>query len=295
VEYLYKRSLWGYGKESVQEAVAEIEKNYTLELKEVDEEIEEAVREQKQLNEQLKQMIAEYKRLKEHTRQLEQLKEYMPLIVSQKKLNMEKEAEELRKDTEEYIHNIQKHCVLIDEEIEKVKQKIQVFVRSLSQLFVLRDVKEFNDTIRHFEQVLEEYKLPGKAVNSNAVVPEDFAVRNEEKEEEPDPIEDLMDSKKNSLQASSLLKDNILEDSLLADNEQDDKLPADRGRSFSIDSEELLNLDDALQESLLSDSEQKKNLAEDSPKEKTLTQNKVRFSVQDDEMDELDQLLKQLM
>jgi hypothetical protein len=165
---MYKKSFYGYGKESVQEAISELEKKYGLELKEVDDEIEDALNEYKSLHDQLKRMIAEYKRLRENTRQMKQLKEYMPYIVTQKKQNIDKDIIEARKSAQEYIHNVNQHCLIIDGEIEKVKHKIEMFADSLSQIFVLQDVREFDDGLRHFDQMLDEC-LPQKNKTESAV------------------------------------------------------------------------------------------------------------------------------
>jgi rRNA pseudouridine-1189 N-methylase Emg1 (Nep1/Mra1 family) len=85
----------------------------------------------------------------------------MPYIVTQKKQNIENDIIEARKSAQEYIHNVNQHCLIIDGEIEKVKHKIEMFADSLYQIFVLQDVREFEDVLRHLDQMLDEC-LPQK-------------------------------------------------------------------------------------------------------------------------------------
>ena len=298
VNQLYKKSFLGYGKKSVEEAVAELEKKYDLELREVNKEIEEAMKEHKEFYDRFSKMMVEYKRLKEQTGQFKQLKEYMPIILSHKKMSMEKEVNELKRDTEEYIHNVKKHCLLIEEEINKVKQKIQVFVNSLSQLFVLRDVKEFEDLIRHFDQVLEEYRLRDNL--DSGMVPEDLLFNNDNEEEELESLKEYLVSDNDS---DSLLVSN--NDSLIGHTETLDhtghaghksaaKEDQHNGKSQEPSVSEKQNY--ILREitpskiaASVTDSQQNFN------NEKIIPQNNVNFPVQDDEVDELTQLLKQLI
>lgn len=257
---MFKKSFWGYGKKSVEGAIAEIEKKIELELREVDKEIEEAMKEHKEYYDRLSKMIVEYKKLKEQTAQSKQLKQYMPLILSHKKMNMEKEVREFKKDTEDYIYNVKKQCLLLEDEINKVKQRIQVLVDSLSQLFVLRDLKEFEDLIRHFDQVLEEYRLQEKLLDSSKVAEELFS-HNEV--EELDSIKEFLVSD----------NDSYIEEPSVRENENDilqEIAPSKIAASV-------------------------KDPQQDFKKEKITAQKNVNFPVQDDEIDELTQLLKQLI
>ncbi|NLM20779.1 MAG: hypothetical protein GX207_03415 [Peptococcaceae bacterium] len=315
---MYKKSFLGYGKKSVEEAVAELEKKYDLELREVNKEIEEAMKEHKEFYDRFSKMMVEYKRLKEQTGQFKQLKEYMPIILSHKKMSMEKEVNELKRDTEEYIHNVKKHCLLIEEEINKVKQKIQVFVNSLSQLFVLRDVKEFEDLIRHFDQVLEEYRLRDNL--DSGMVPEDLLFNNDNEEEELESLKEYLVSDNDS---DSLLVSNNDSDSLLVSNNDSDSLLVSNNDSLIGHTETLDHTGHAGHKSAAKEDQhngksqepsvsEKQNyiLREITPSkiaasvtdsqqnfnnEKIIPQNNVNFPVQDDEVDELTQLLKQLI
>lgn len=156
----YRKTLYGYNKKGIEEAKALIEARYNSEIADADEEIREALNEQEQLLNKLNAVITETKTLHEHARQVKQLKEYMPYIVSQKKTACQKEMVKVIGNTAQYMADVQKHISAIDSEIEKVKQRVRTFMASVTQLLVLRNVKEYDELLGYYSQLLEKIAPP---------------------------------------------------------------------------------------------------------------------------------------
>lgn len=176
---MFKRSLIGYSKKSMEEARNLITEQADIQKEEIEKLLNEALVEQSQFLEELKLADAQLEEARAGTVLAEKFQQNISTVISEVRTSFEEINGRKIKEAKDFCSEIDEQIALLDQQIILIKQKLKALVQGLGDTAVSMDYQEADETRMHgaLKDLITHFTIKAKDREDPAISTELFKLK----------------------------------------------------------------------------------------------------------------------